>query len=77
MNLTHIASTRTIILFVLLVPVICYLVYFAFRKNRESAGRVSQCQESCFAQGYQGYDFKWAMLSSPKCECLGEPEVGK
>jgi hypothetical protein len=69
------ASMRTLVLFVVLVPVIVYLLHFAYRKNTESTERTLQCQLKCSGEGYPGYDFRWAMLSEPKCECLGDPEV--
>ncbi len=68
------ANTRTIVLFVVLVPVIIYLVNFAHKKKAESGRRAQECYRSCLDSGYPGYDFKWEMLSGPQCECLGEPE---
>ncbi|HQP11808.1 MAG TPA: hypothetical protein PK470_03495 [Candidatus Omnitrophota bacterium] len=37
------ASIRTIILFVILVPMILYLLHFAYKKNTESEARAHQC----------------------------------
>jgi len=66
------ASTRTIILIVVLVPVIIYLLNFAYKKNKESSERAQACYQSCIDEGYEGYDFQWQMLSGPQCQCLGE-----
>jgi len=68
------ASARTIILFVVLVPVIIYLLNFAYKKNKESSERATECYQSCVDSGYPGYDFKWEVLSGPQCQCLGEQE---
>ncbi|MCK5579722.1 MAG: hypothetical protein KAJ18_00455 [Candidatus Omnitrophica bacterium] len=68
------ASARTVIMFIVVVPVVAYLLHFAYKKNTESAERATRCQEECFADGYPGYDFKWDVLSGPRCSCLGESD---
>jgi len=68
------ASMRTVVLFVVLVPVIVYLLNFAYKKNKESEVRTLQCKEGCEEQGYPGYDFKWTVLDGPQCECIGDVE---
>ncbi|HPB68847.1 MAG TPA: hypothetical protein PLT76_05265 [Candidatus Omnitrophota bacterium] len=68
------ASIRTIILFVILVPMILYLLHFAYKKNTESEARAHQCQVKCKEDGYPGYSFQWNILSGPQCECLGYTE---
>ena len=65
------SSLRTLILFVIFVPVIVYLVYFSFKKNAESASRAENCHQQCAAQDFAGYDFKWNVLGGPVCTCLG------
>lgn len=66
------SSLRTLVLFMIFVPVIAYLVYFSIKKNAESESRAAQCYQQCTDQGYSGYDFKWNVLSGPVCRCLGE-----
>ncbi len=68
-------STRTVILFIVLLPVIGYLVYFAYKKNTESEGRAAQCQQECIDKGFRGNEFKWSVLSGPQCTCIGEAET--
>ena len=68
------ASARTLVLFLILVPVIVYLLNFAYKKNSQSAERAEQCYQECVAEGYPGYDFQWQVFSGPQCECLGERE---
>ena len=68
------ASIRTIILFVILVPVILYLLHFAYKKNTESESRANQCQLKCKEEGFPGYSFQWNIISGPQCECLGYME---
>jgi hypothetical protein len=65
-------SSRTIILFIILVPVIGYLLYFADKKNKESGLRTQECRDECSTKGYPGYDFKWTVLSQPQCQCIGD-----
>jgi len=64
------ASTRTVVLFIMIVPIIAYLLFFAYKKNNESAEKASQCQSTCHDEGYDGYNFKWTILSGPQCTCL-------
>ena len=68
------ASIRTIILFVILVPVILYLLHFAYKKNTESEARANQCQAKCKEEGFPGYSFQWNIISGPQCECIGYME---
>ena len=68
------ASIRTIILFVVLVPVILYLLHFAYKKNTESEARANQCQTKCKEDGFPGYSFQWNIVSGPQCECIGYME---
>lgn len=65
---------KNIVLFVILIPVIVYLVYFAYKKNTESAERADVCLQECTAQGYPGHEFRWDVLSGPKCSCFGEQQ---
>ncbi len=67
-----IGSMRTIILFALIVPVIIYLLHFAYIKNKESESRANECQASCIEQGHDGHSFKWDIFSGPQCECLDQ-----
>ena len=69
---TQQASIRTVVLFVVLVPVIGYLLYFAYKKNTESESRAAQCQQECTDKGFRGNEFKWSVLSGPQCTCIGE-----
>lgn len=66
---------RTIIFFVVLVPMIASLLYFANEKNSRSEGKAQECQEGCSTQGYPGHEFKWSIFSGQQCKCLGEPAV--
>ena len=61
---------RTLIFFIVFVPVIGYLIYFSMKKNAELESRAQQCHEQCTGQGFLGYDFKWNVLSGPVCRCL-------
>jgi len=63
-------STRTMILFIILIPIIGYLLYFAYKKNTESEGKAKACQMECVEKNYNGYDFKWNILSGPQCRCI-------
>ena len=67
-------STRTIIMFIIIMPIVGYLLLFAFKKNNESEAKANQCMQECAAQGYAGHDFKWNILSGPKCSCIGEQQ---
>ncbi len=61
---------RTIVLAVIVVPLVAYLLYFAYKKNSESEAKANQCQTECSEKGYNGYDFKWTILAGPKCGCF-------
>ncbi len=61
---------RTLIWVIIAVPVIAYLLYFAYQKNTESATRAKQCETKCTDQGYGGYEFQWNILSGPVCKCF-------
>ena len=63
-------SARTMVLFILVLPVIAYILYFAYKKNSESEKRAQSCQEMCETQNRSGYSFKWNILSGPQCECI-------
>ena len=63
---------RTIILFLVFVPVILWLMHFGYRKSVESAPKAEECRSMCVEQGYAGHDFKWGFFSGPQCECLQE-----
>lgn len=67
-------TLRTVIFFVVAVPLIIWLIMFADNKNKQSKVKARQCEEQCTAKGYQGYDFQWQMLSGPNCSCVGTPE---
>ena len=64
--------SRTLIFFIIVMPVLGYLLYYADAKNKQGAVRAQRCQEECAAQGYPGFDFRWNVLSQPQCQCLGE-----
>jgi len=63
-------SIRTIILAIIFLPIIVWLLRFAYKKNTESGKRTDACKMQCSDSGYPGYSFKWAIFSGPQCECL-------
>lgn len=65
-------STGTLILLIIAVPIIAYLLYFAHKKSTESEAKSIQCRTDCTAKDYRGYEFKWNILSGPKCNCFDE-----
>ncbi len=65
---------RTLIVFIIFVPVIGYLIHFSIKKNAESESRAKQCHQQCTEQGFAGYEFKWNILSGPVCTCLNGNE---
>jgi len=65
---------RTVIISVICIPLIIWLLYNAYHKTQESPLLTTACSSRCTAQGYPGYDFKWPMLSSPQCTCIGSPQ---
>lgn len=66
------SAIRTVVMFVIFVPIIVYLLYFAYKKKTESEDRANQCAAECTAQGYQGHEFQWAIFSGPQCGCIGD-----
>ncbi len=63
---------RTVIFFILAVPVIWYLVRYSVLRNSQFEGKARVCAEDCSAQGYLGSEFKWAAFSKADCTCLEE-----
>ncbi len=61
---------RTIIFFILAVPMIWYLVSFSIKKNNQFEGKAKLCAETCSAQGYLGSEFKWSAFSKEDCHCI-------
>lgn len=70
------ASTRTIILAVIIIPLVAYLIHFGRKKNKESVVKAKECQDQCISDGYQGHDFQWDVFSGPECQCLGDQSDG-
>ncbi len=64
---------RSIILAVIFVPIIVWLLYYAYTKNQDAPAKIAQCAKKCTSQGYSGYNFTWPFFVAPKCTCLGEP----
>lgn len=69
------SSMSTIILFIVVLPVVGYLLNFAYKKNTESEERANLCMQECTAQGYPGHEFKWNVMSGPQCACFGEQQL--
>lgn len=63
---------RKVLLSVIFIPVIAWLIYFAYKKNEEAPIKTKECQQKCTQQGYPGYNFNWSVFSVSKCTCLGE-----
>jgi hypothetical protein len=64
---------RRVLLFIICVPIIGGLVYFAYKKNQESPIKAAQCQEDCVKKGFAGYKFQWNVFEAPYCKCLDSP----
>jgi len=69
-RLVNQGTMRTAVLFIIIVPVVAYLLYFAYQKNTQSQEKADQCQDQCSEQGAAGYEFKWSIFSGPQCACL-------
>jgi hypothetical protein len=67
-----VALVRTIVLLAVALPVIGWLLYFAYQKNTEMEPRMKACQAQCKERGTLGYQFKWTIMSGPVCECVNE-----
>ena len=70
MSWTRAGTLRTIVLFVVFVPVIVYLLHYAYQKHKQSPVKTQACKRQCLDEGYDGYDFQWEIFSAPKCSCL-------
>jgi len=68
------ASFRVIIILLIAIPLIGWLLSFAYKKYSQSEAKAKECEVSCTAKGYAGYDFKWDVFGEPKCECVGEQQ---
>jgi len=62
---------RTIVVALICLSIIAWVLYNAYHKEKESPVVTAACNNSCTAQGYPGYDFKWPMFSGPQCTCIG------
>jgi hypothetical protein len=69
---TVINLVRTVVLLAIALPVIGWLLYFAYQKNTEMEPRMKACQASCKERDTLGYQFKWTIMSGPVCECVNE-----
>jgi len=69
------SSMSTIILFIVVLPIVGYLLNFAYKKNTESEERANLCMQECTAQGYPGHEFKWNVMTGPTCGCFGEQQL--
>jgi hypothetical protein len=63
---------RTVIFLAVALPVLAWLLYYAYQKNTESESRAKQCQAQCKERGTNGFQFKWTIMSGPVCDCINE-----
>ena len=60
---------RTVIIFIIGVPIIAYLIFYSMERRKQFEGKSSACQEECAAQGSLGWEFTWAPFRESQCMC--------
>ncbi|MDP2652502.1 MAG: hypothetical protein Q8Q08_00550 [Candidatus Omnitrophota bacterium] len=65
-------SLQTVILFVLIAPVIGYLIWFSVIRNQQFEEKAQQCRQDCTVNGYLESDFKWSAFTRSECVCAGQ-----
>jgi hypothetical protein len=65
---------RTLVLFLLIAPVIYFLVMYSYERHSQFDDKARMCEQQCENDGYLKSDFKWAALSRSECVCSAPAE---
>jgi hypothetical protein len=61
---------RSALIAVIAIPIILWLLYYAYEKNQKSPAKMAACEQKCTERGHAGFEFSWPVFGGPKCQCI-------